>query len=132
MSTTDGRDRAEPGERGGALVLAVDDDTDILSAWPCLLAGLPIRLRCLESAEQALEAIRAETPDVLVSDQRMPGMTGLELIELVREKWPAIQLGLHTSDPIAQSRATRLRVPVLEKGASAEALRSFIEGLLRG
>ncbi len=112
-------------------MLAVDDEPDILSAWPLVLDGLPIRLRCLQSAGEALQAIRAETPALLVSDHRMPGMTGLELIELVRAKWPGVRLALHTSDTFAESRAIRLRVPVLAKGAALDELRSLVVDLLR-
>ncbi len=131
MSTSSERARREGAGRGDPLVLAVDDEPAMLGAWQRLLEGLPIRLRCFQSAEETLAAMCAETPAVLVSDHRLPGMTGLELLERVRETWPAVQLALHTSDPVALSRAMRLRVPVLEKGAAPGELRSLVVDLLR-
>ncbi len=130
MVETYDRIPGEHEERGRALVLAVDDEPIILSEWSRVLAELPIRLRCLESAEEALQAMLVETPAVLVSDHRMSGMTGLDLIERIQKKWPAVRLALYTSDPIAQSRASRLRVPFVEKGATPQTLRSLVVGLL--
>jgi CheY-like chemotaxis protein len=130
MSDISANQTNDTGQR--PLLLAVDDNSEILRAWPLLLAKLPLRLRCLDSAERALEAIGSEPPAALISDHRMPGMTGLELIETVRRRWPAIRLALHTSDPVARSRALQLRVPVLEKGAAVEAFLEFVERLLHG
>lgn len=131
MSETN-TNQVAPGERDKPLLLAVDDNAELLRTWPQLLAKLHVRLRCLDSAEQALEAIEVEPPAVLISDHWMPDMTGLELIETVRRRWPKVRVALHTSDPEAQSRASRLRIPVLGKGAAVETFLEFVERLLHG
>lgn len=41
-----------------------------------------------EDGEQALERVRAEAPDILISDISMPFLSGAELIELVRKEAP--------------------------------------------
>lgn len=115
-----------------ALVLLVDDDPAILGVLERILGGLPVRLRCAESAEAALEVIGAEAPALLVSDNGLPGMSGLELLERVRERWPNVRMALHTADPVAQGRAVRLRVPFIEKGAPPEEIRQLVTGLLEG
>jgi DNA-binding NtrC family response regulator len=46
-------------------------------------------MRFLSSGEAALEALDAESPDVVVSDLRMPGMDSATLLELVRDLCPS-------------------------------------------
>ncbi len=125
-------DGSERGGAGLALVLLVDDDPAILSALECILGGLPVRLRRAESAETALEAIGAEAPALVVSDNGLPGMCGLDLLARVRERWPDVRTALHTSDPLAQGRAFRLRIPFVEKGAPPEVMRQLVTDLLDG
>jgi response regulator RpfG family c-di-GMP phosphodiesterase len=69
-------------------VLIVDDDADVLAALSESLSGTGYRIVCSTSAEEALEALGAESFAVVISDQNMPGMKGLELLERVREIQP--------------------------------------------
>jgi response regulator RpfG family c-di-GMP phosphodiesterase len=65
-------------------ILLVDDDANILSAYRRTLRKY--RLESAEGGEQALETIRTKGPfAVIVSDLRMPGMDGIELLGRVRE-----------------------------------------------
>ena len=122
----------DQGEHRRALVLLVDDDPAILGVLERILGGLAVRLRCAESAEAALEVIGAEAPALVVSDNGLPGMSGLDLLARVRERWPDVRTALHTADPLAQGRAVRLRVPFIEKGAPPEEIRRLVTGLLEG
>jgi signal transduction histidine kinase len=47
-------------------------------------------IRCVAGGEEALEALRDGNVAVLVTDQRMPGMTGQELLEATRAKYPDV------------------------------------------
>ncbi len=72
-------------------ILIVDDAGDtrsILSLALGTIAGA--RVEAAESAEAALKLLGSDTVDVLVTDFRMGGMTGLELLALLRERgqWP--------------------------------------------
>lgn len=122
----------EEHERGPALVLAIDDEPAILASLRRILRGLPIRLQCVATAEEALEAIHAEVPTAIVSDHQLPGMPGLELLQQVRARWPWIRTLLFTGDPEVHWRAGQLPFPVLEKGSSPEAVRAAVAGLLTG
>ncbi len=120
-------------EREGSaprLVLAIDDEPAMLAALRRTLRDLPIRLVCLGSAEEALEVIRMQAPAVIVSDHRLPGITGLELLVTVRSSWPQVRSLLHTSDATARERARRLELPAVEKGAAPRALRAMVSTLL--
>lgn len=68
------------------ILLLVDDERSILSALERSLRREGYRILTAENGESALR-ILAETPvDVIVSDQKMPGMSGLELLAAARER----------------------------------------------
>ena len=77
-------------------MLLVDDDEPVRRA----LARVLRRARCdvLEApdAERALEMMRLDPVHVVVSDHRMPGMTGIDLLREVKERWPRAQRVLLT------------------------------------
>ena len=68
----------------GIRVLVVDDNADVRDLIAAVLAAAHARVSTAESAEQALEAIRAQRPDVLLCDLHMPGVDGFELIHRLR------------------------------------------------
>jgi putative nucleotidyltransferase with HDIG domain len=73
---------------GAPVVLVVDDEPGILTAIQRTLKSLPLRLQVVEGAAQAIAYLHDHEVAVVVSDHMMPGMTGLELLALVRQNWP--------------------------------------------
>lgn len=71
-------------------VLFVDDESKILDGLRRMLRGLrnDWDMRFVESGFQALEAMKNLPADVVISDMRMPGMSGSELLEKVQHRWP--------------------------------------------
>ena len=67
------------------MIWVIDDDASIRFVFDKALDVNKITHRLFENADAALEAIRKETPDVIVSDIKMPGINGLELIKAVHE-----------------------------------------------
>lgn len=67
------------------MIWVIDDDASIRFVFDKALDVNSINHRLFENAEAALEAIKKETPDVIVSDIKMPGIDGLELIKAVHE-----------------------------------------------
>ncbi|MSR14017.1 MAG: nitrogen regulation protein NR(I) [Gammaproteobacteria bacterium] len=65
-------------------VWIVDDDHAIRWVLERALSQAEFNPRCFESAEQVLSRLKRETPAVIVTDIRMPGMDGLQLLEAVR------------------------------------------------
>ena len=88
-------------------VLLVDDDLLMLRTMGFVLDGAGLGTVTAQSAEQALEVLRRQAVKVVVSDLRMPGMDGLELLRRVRVEYPLIQRLLLTavSDPRAAEEA---------------------------
>jgi two-component system response regulator AtoC len=68
-------------------ILVVDDEQDNLDAFRFNF-GRVFPLRLASSAEQALEMARAEDISLVVTDQRMPRMTGLDLLKAMRDVRP--------------------------------------------
>lgn len=67
------------------IIWVIDDDNSIRFVFGKALEVNHITHRLFESAEDALEAIKDQTPDVIVSDIKMPGLDGLSLIKKVHE-----------------------------------------------
>ena len=69
-------------------ILLVDDEVNVLSALTRALFDEPYQVTCVQSGEEALELI-AKTPfKVVISDERMIGMQGSELLALLKERYP--------------------------------------------
>jgi diguanylate cyclase (GGDEF)-like protein/PAS domain S-box-containing protein len=71
-------------------LLLVDDEPNILNALSRALRRDGYRILTATGAKEALELLGREDIDVIVSDQRMPGMTGTELLSKVKEMHPEI------------------------------------------
>jgi PAS domain S-box-containing protein len=68
----------------GLFVLVVDDDPDAQDLIATLLEERGARVRAVGSAAEALAALEAERPDVLLSDIEMPGQDGYWLMRTIR------------------------------------------------
>ena len=73
-------------------VWVVDDDQSVRWVLEKALHQAGMEVRSFERAEHVLEAIQTGTPDVLITDVRMPGMTGIALLERLHEKAPALPI----------------------------------------
>jgi HD-like signal output (HDOD) protein/CheY-like chemotaxis protein len=71
-------------------ILFVDDEPNILLGLKRMLHGMEgaLDLQFAESGPEALKHMEGDRFDVIVSDMRMPGMDGAELLDIVREKYP--------------------------------------------
>jgi len=69
-------------------VLLVDDDRRLLDALRRKLRREPYRLLLAESADEGLRAMVAHDVDVVVSDEKMPGLPGSDFLERVRAHRP--------------------------------------------
>mgnify|MGYP000853275498 CR=1 FL=1 len=80
-------------------VWIVDDDKSIRWVLEKTLSREKIVSRSFCSATEALAALNAgaEAPQVLVSDIRMPGQSGLELLQVFKERFPALPVIIMTA-----------------------------------
>jgi two-component system, NtrC family, response regulator AtoC len=75
-------------------ILVVEDDPDIRRILTLFLQEKHYHVKVAESAPQALEMLSEEPTDLILSDVRMPGMSGLDLLKAVKERDPEIELVL--------------------------------------
>ncbi|MCZ4304324.1 response regulator [Zoogloeaceae bacterium G21618-S1] len=69
-------------------LLLVDDEQNILSALRRLLRAEGYRILTANCGTEAIELLKTETVDVVMSDQRMPGMAGVDLLRIAKEMQP--------------------------------------------
>src|SRR5438874_1804098 len=77
-----------------AKILVVEDDPDIRKILELYLGEKGFRVKMADGAPRALELLAEEPIDLILSDVRMPGMSGLDLLRHVKEQDPEIQLVL--------------------------------------
>ncbi|MCF7696154.1 nitrogen regulation protein NR(I) [Mycetohabitans sp. B2] len=75
----------------------VDDDQSIRWVLEKALARERFVTRSFTSVRDVLAAFEQDQPQVLVSDIRMPGGSGLELLNTVRERWPGLPVIIMTA-----------------------------------
>lgn len=96
-------------------------------------AGYDWDVREAADGAQALAAVRAEEPDVVLSDWNMPEMTGIELLRRLRAEGYGTPFGFVTSEGSAQMRETAEEAGALfliAKPFTPEAFRAAIEPVL--
>ncbi len=78
-------------------VWIVDDDRSIRWVIEKALSREGIAFNSFASAQEALDALSGGAPEVLVSDIRKPGRSGLELLQAVKQRYPAVPVIVMTA-----------------------------------
>jgi len=117
------------------VVLLVDDEPRILSALRRALRREGWELLLAESSREALALVDAHPVDLVLSDHKMPGMTGLELLARVAERRPEAARLLITgwTEAVAEDELRRVGVRAIlnkpwEDAELKDTLRAAVEG----
>jgi PAS domain S-box-containing protein len=110
-------------------ILAVDDDAMVLTNTAAMLEDEGHRVKVAYSAREALDLMRRQPFDLLVTDQGMPGMTGAELIARAQQDHPAMAIVLATGYAELPPN-TALDVPRVSKPFMQEDLMRGVRGAL--
>ena len=82
-------------------ILVIDDDPSILTALRRLLEHEGYTVFVASNGEEGLEVLKESKSQVVICDQDMPGMTGIEFLRLIRERYPSVcRIMLTGSDDI--------------------------------
>ena len=97
-----------------ALVLVVDDDVDARDLMARFLRKAGHNVTVAPNGRDAMAALSAETPDLVIVDYRMPEMDGISFVEVIRcyLRWQTLPVILLTAHPEGQhiKRAVELGV----------------------
>jgi len=104
-------------------ILLVDDNRDGLLVRRSLLEELGYRVEIAKSAEEGLKIFESSTPDIVVTDFRMPRMDGLELIHRIRLLNPHARVILLSAfvEPLGLSEGNTGADAVIAKSANEPA-----------
>ena len=104
-----------PGPRTTSCVLVVEDEPDARNALAEFVRRLGHEVVVATTASEALASILLKQPDRVLLDLMLPGLSGLEVLRLIRtNKWPmrvAVATALH--DPLAFEDLRHLRADAI-------------------
>jgi len=115
-------------------ILLLDDDPDLLELYRELLSRLPSKpeVHTATSGARALALLETEPFRLLISDLKMPKMDGLQVLSIVRRKYPQLRTVVLTSvtDEQFRSRVYALGIDLFwQKPASETEINLFLECL---
>lgn len=114
-----------------ATILVVDDEEAIRLLLQEELGDLGYRVLLAADAHEALERLRAETPDLITIDIKMPGMDGIELLRHIRLTHRDLPIVLWTAyGEYKHDFATWASDAYVTKSADLTELTDTIAGLL--
>lgn len=98
--------------RSAVRILVIDDETIVLESCSAILEGEGYELATATDGAGGLETLRVFRPDVVVVDLKMPGLSGAEVLEKIREADPTIVTLVITGYATVQSA-----VDAMQRGA---------------
>jgi CheY-like chemotaxis protein len=121
----------------GKQILVVDDHFAVLDALRTLLLGADpsYQVTTVPSAEEGFLALGRTPFDLLITDNRLPGMSGFELARRVRRLRPEIPIMIITASPSAPEREEAERLGVLrylEKPLNTPSFLAAVHNALHG
>jgi DNA-binding NtrC family response regulator len=90
-------------------ILVVDDEPSILRLLQEALSQWGFQVTCASSATEAIEAVRGDMFDAVLTDIRMPEMTGLELLKEIKRHDESIEVVMMTGFPTISSAVEALK-----------------------
>ena len=117
------------------VVLLVDDDFELRAILEMAASGLQdVEVLCAESGEQALAIATARPVSFVLTDFRMDGMTGLDLLRQLQENevWPAlgaVVMSGEDDDDLSDRVKSAGALDFWRKPLSAAKLRKFVGDL---
>jgi DNA-binding NtrC family response regulator len=83
----------------GRTILVVDDEEHVRTALTAVLEREGYTVTAVAGPSEGLEILRQQPTKLVISDQNMPDMSGLEFFRLIRERHPQVCRIMLTADP---------------------------------
>ncbi len=95
-------------------ILVVDDNRDLARGVMLVLSDLSDAIRVAFSAEEALDTMRADPAELVLTDVKMPGADGLSLLRSIREGWPRCRVIMFTAFGTIEAAVEAMRHGALD------------------
>jgi FixJ family two-component response regulator len=120
------------GQNNRVLVLVVEDDLAVRSSLAFSLEIEGFKVRSYATGEELLDVASLDVCDCFVVDQKLPGLSGLDLIAKLRDRHVDAPAILITSNPSAAlcRQSEKARVPIVEKPLLGNVLLDRIRDML--
>jgi DNA-binding NtrC family response regulator len=115
------------------LVLIVDDEKSFRTLYSQTVNVLDVNVITVASGEDALELIKNQTPNIVISDVRMTGINGIELLKKVKENFPDLPFLLVTAYASIRDAVSSLKygaIDYLEKPIDLDELQAAVGDIL--
>jgi CheY-like chemotaxis protein len=110
----------------GFTILVVDDNHDLVTSTAGLLELAGYSAIGAYSAREAVDLLDNEKIDLVLSDIRMPGIDGFDLLRVLRHRFPALPMVLMSGLPVTLDDVVPRGATILMKPFSESALRESI------
>ena len=117
-----------------ALILVVDDEPDACSMLCRILSAMGHEVVTFNAANAALEWLNGQVPQLAVLDYRLPDLDGIQLLTLVRKRYPDVKVLMLTAYPSAEVAGEAMALGAsafLLKPIEIEELEAGVEKSLR-
>ena len=104
-----------------AKILVVDDERNVRRAFEAILAGKGHLVVAVRGAEEALTAIDREDCDLAILDICLPGMSGLDALQQIKERRPKLPVIVMTGQG-----TTKTAIEATKRGAFDYQLKPFV------
>jgi DNA-binding NtrC family response regulator len=93
-----------------ARILIVEDEVNIRSALQTIVEKMGHRVRSAATAEDALALLHESGYDLAITDLKMPGMDGIELLRRIKEAWPGTEVVVMTAYGSVETAVEAMRL----------------------
>ena len=115
-------------------VLLVDDEPDILKLLEITLARMNLQTQRASSLEEAKKILETETPDLCLTDMRLPDGNGLTLIDFIQHRYPDVPVAMITAHGSVESAIEALKLGAFDfvtKPLALDKLRELVSNALQ-
>ncbi len=116
-------------------IMVIDDEKGICQNVEKILSKNNYEVICALSAAEALERMKTESFDLMISDIVMPGMNGLELLKQVKTEWPKTRALMMTAYASTDTALKAIRLGALDyvsKPFTPDELRTVVQKAMAG
>lgn len=102
----------KPGAAVGKSVLLVDDETRLREMLTTAVGEMGFAVTPARSAEAAMKAMEGASFDIVILDLNLPGMSGMEFFEILRQRMPEAQVVILTGFGTLETARRAIRLDV--------------------